>query len=609
MRSAMAYWGRDGGGVMCAGAAGLGIVVTFNTPEARFECPPTLDSDSGIAVAAAGRLDNREELASGVGLSGDLSQVADGELIRRAFLRWGETCPGKIAGDWSFAAWDSSVRRLFLARDHYGNTSLYYHSSPRVFAFASSRRALLALNLCPVEMDELYLAQLLVCWMAYHGDRTIHKPIRRLPPAHTLAVTETREEVRRFWRVEDVPELRLARRTDYLDGFREVFGRAVRACLRSEGPVAATLSGGLDSGSVAVTAAGILGERGHRLAAFTSIPRYDTPAYRDTGTRFADESSYARATAEAAGGNIDPYTIDATGLSPLEAIRHALEIMTEPMHAAGNLFWILELYRVAAARGYRTLLTGQHGNSGISWRGEVLCQPWRVQLRRLGWRGWLRQNIGAHIPESVARAVHARRRARYWSGSSAIHPGFARRIGLAERLLEDPDEYPRHGPRCVRNSILLPGRSFSGAIHAELGAAAGVEIRDPTANARVLSFCFSVPETVFIDPATGLDRWLIREGMKGRLPDAVRLNRRTGLQAADLVPRLRHFAGEVEGALSEISRGPGAEYVDVSKMRSVWERIAGETGAEDTPESFRLAVSVLTRGIMAGLFVNRFSAL
>jgi len=160
----------------------------------------------------------------------------------------------------------------------------------------------------------------------------------------------------------------------------------------------------------------------------------------------------------------------------------------------------------------------------------------------------------------------------------------------------------------VRTGILLPGESFDGAVHAELGAAAGLEIRDPTADARVQSFCFSVPETVFIDPATGLDRWLIREAMKGRLPDVVRLNRRTGLQAGDLVPRLRHSADEVEGALSEISSGPGAGYVDVSRMRSVWDRIGGATG-EDTPESFRLAVSVLTRGIMAGLFVNRFSAL
>jgi asparagine synthase (glutamine-hydrolysing) len=608
MRGEMAGWGCEGGGTVSAGPAGLGLAVSFNTPEARFECPPSLGADTGIAVAAAARLDNRDELASGLGLRGDLSRLADGELIRLAFLRWGESCPGKIAGDWSFAAWDSSARRLFLARDQSGNTALYYYSSPRVFAFSSSRRALLALGLSPVEMDELYLAQLLVCWTAYHGDRTIHNPIRRLPPAHALAVTETRMDVRRYWRLEDVPELRLAHRTDYLAGFREVFDRAVRACLRSEGPVASTLSGGLDSGSVALTAAGFLEERGHRLAAFTSIPRYGTGTHGDTNARFTDESGYARATAQAAGGCIDLNTFDSAELSPLRAIRRALEITTEPMHAAGNLFWILELCRVAATRGYRTLLTGQHGNTSISWRGEILCQPFPVQLRRLGWRGCLRQNVEARLPTIAARALHARRRARHWSRYSAVHPRFARRIGLLERLRHAPDAYPRRGPRCVRTGILLPGESFDGAVHAELGAAAGLEIRDPTADARVQSFCFSVPETVFIDPATGLDRWLIREAMKGRLPDVVRLNRRTGLQAGDLVARLRHFPGDMEGALSEISSGPGADYVDVSRMRDVWDQIGRSTDAEDTPELFRLAVSVLTRGIMAGLFVNRFSA-
>jgi asparagine synthase (glutamine-hydrolysing) len=115
---------------------------------------------------------------------------------------------GKIFGDWSFAACDQRARRLFLARDHCGNTALYYHSSPHVFAFASSRRALLALNLAPVELDELYLGQILVNWPAYHGERTIHKPVKRLPPSHTLAVTAEREGLRRYWLLENTPEMR-----------------------------------------------------------------------------------------------------------------------------------------------------------------------------------------------------------------------------------------------------------------------------------------------------------------------------------------------------------------------------------------------------------------
>ena len=119
---------------------------------------------------------------------------------------------------------------------------------------------------------------------------------------------------------------------------------------------------------------------------------------------------------------------------------------------------------------------------------------------------------------------------------------------------------------------------------------------------RLLEFTFSVPDYIFIDPKTGMDRWLIREAMSGRLHDDVRLNRTRGRQAGDLVPRLRASAGEVEAALNELARGLAAEYVDVPYMRQVWQMIQ----AQDTPEAFDKSVTILTRGIMAGLFVNGF---
>ena len=106
-----------------------------------------------------------------------------------------------------------------------------------------------------------------------------------------------------------------------------------------------------------------------------------------------------------------------------------------------------------------------------------------------------------------------------------------------------------------------------------------------------------------MDPESGLDRLLIRAAMKDRLPDEVRLNRRRGRQAGDLVPRLRASSDEVETALEELARGPAAAYVDVPHIRDVWKMIQ----AEDTPEAFRSSVTVLTRGIMAGMFVNEFN--
>ncbi|ABQ25547.1 asparagine synthase-related protein [Geotalea uraniireducens] len=613
MRRHMAEWGPDGGDVLLDGPAAMGQMRLFSTPEATYEKMPLIDAAEGFIFTAAGRVDNRQELIADCGLriaEYEKCGIPDGEVILQAYRKWGEDCPKRIYGDWSFAVWHPRERRLFLARDHYGNTSLYYYADRHVFAFASDRKALLALDLVPKEMDELYLAQVLVSWPAYHGERTIHTPVKRLPPAHCLTVSHERLDVRRYWRLEETPELRLPRRNDYVEAFRDLFDEAVRCRLRvanggntqgnGAGQIAVTLSGGLDSGSVTATAAHFLRNEGRRLTAFTSVPLSDTSAY--VKKNFGDEFPFARSTAQFA-GNVDHLPITAAAITPIQAIRRMLRIHGEPAHAAGNFFWMLELEETARACGCRALLTGQVGNGGISWTGDVFSQPLALQLRHYGWRKWTKESAKRIASPVLLKAY---RRARMpkdysWCQSSAIHPDFARRLNLLEQRLNDPAEHPR-SPQEKRFQILQPGCSFVGALHAQMGAAHGLEIRDPTADARVLAFTLSVPDYIFMDPTTGLDRWLIREAMKGRLPDEVRLNRERGRQAGDLVPRLRACADEVETALDELAVGPAAAYLNVPYMREVWAMVR----TDDTPEAFRKSVTILTRGIMAGLWVNGF---
>lgn len=132
----------------------------------------------------------------------------------------------------------------------------------------------------------------------------------------------------------------------------------------------------------------------------------------------------------------------------------------------------------------------------------------------------------------------------------------------------------------------------------------GVDIRDPTADVRVLEFCYSVPDRVFMCPETGLDRWLIREAMRGRLSDVVRLNTRRGRQAADLVPRLRACSDEVSESLDHVSRtaasASASGIIDIDCLREAWSKVL----TEDTVEARRLAVSVLTRGLMGALSID-----
>lgn len=565
-------------------------------------------TSTSFNFVAAGRLDNTKELYNLLQVpESQRSTLTDSELMLRAYDKWGEACSAHMYGDWAFAAWHPLERRIILSRDHHGNTPLYYYIDHNVFAFATSRQILLNFNLIPIELNELYLAQYLVSWPEYHGEHTLHKHIQRLPPAHSITITKSTHNTNRYWFLENTPEIRLSRREDYADAFRPIFDEAVRCRLRSSGLVGSTLSGGLDSSSVAVTAAKLLKENGQRLEAFTSVPYFENCSQQQN--RFEDEYSYALASATYS-GNINLHSLNSITISPITAIRRVLQLNCDPCHGAANLFWLADMYQTARKLGCDVLLTGQGGNGGISWTGDFFSQPWKTIVSHMAWSKFklaLKKRCKEKIKSLLPFELHATiRQSRInkndWLRETAIHPDFARRIQLLEYRLQKSADQRTNSPRDTQYRIIMPGQYAGGAYDAELGAAHGLEIRDPTIDARVLAFACSVPDHIFIDPKTGLDRWLIRETMKGRLPDEVRLNRKRGRQAADLVPRLRECASEIEGALDELRHGPAAYYIDVDHMLRVWHIIK----TKDTHESFIKSMTILTRGIMAGLFVNQF---
>jgi asparagine synthase (glutamine-hydrolysing) len=202
------------------------------------------------------------------------------------------------------------------------------------------------------------------------------------------------------------------------------------------------------------------------------------------------------------------------------------------------------------------------------------------------------------VPSTIRKRRHIKKAD--WYRQHAVNPELADRLNLFERWREDVFETSRPTAIEQRCKSLLPGRILVGDLYSQLNRAYGIEVRDPTGDRRVLEYSLSVPDEVFIDPKTGTRRWLIRAAMEGRLPDSVRLIRHRGLQAADIVRRLRETSEDVEAALDEISQGPAANVVNLATMRAAWQVAQNE----ETPRAYREAVVVLTRGIMAGLFVN-----
>ncbi|MDX9956789.1 MAG: asparagine synthetase B, partial [Anaerolineae bacterium] len=288
MRDGMAYWGPDGSALWQDGPIGLGHLLLHNTPQASGESLPLRDPASGIVLTAHARIDNRGELGirnDELGIrKGEGSAIPDGALILQAYLRWGEDCVHHLVGDWAFAAWDPRRRTLFIARDPCGISSLYTYRSPHCFAFASCIKGLLALPDVPRRPNLFRVAQVLTSWPG-DGVQTAYEEIFQLPPAHTLTVTPEKAEPRQYWFVEEVPPVRLGSDEAYVEAFLEVYAEAVRCRTLTPSPtprgkgeqgvrVCATLSSGLDSGSVCALAARELRARGERQMAFTSVPLY-----------------------------------------------------------------------------------------------------------------------------------------------------------------------------------------------------------------------------------------------------------------------------------------------------------------------------------------------
>ena len=208
--------------------------------------------DGRLWIVGRIRLDGRRALA--VRLEVDVAAVSDGRLCLEAYARWGEGFLDRLAGDFCFVVWDEARGMLLGARDQMGIRGLFYaETSPHTFVSDSldwiSRRPGFDRSL-----DDQWIGDFLCLGSSLDFDRTVWRGVHRLAPAHRLALTPTGRTLRRYWTL-DVPEpLFLRSGVLYAERFRELVGQAITDRLPREGKVGVSMSGGLDSTTLAALA-------------------------------------------------------------------------------------------------------------------------------------------------------------------------------------------------------------------------------------------------------------------------------------------------------------------------------------------------------------------
>lgn len=592
------------------------------TPEDARHHPPLRSPHDRLVLVADARIDNREELATELGIgAADARELPDAAFILAAYDAWGADASRHLVGDYAFALWDGTRRELHCARDAIGMRVLFYRQTDRQVAFATTAHALTALPEGPPPLNEQKVAEFLV--LLPNQEATFFEGILRMPPGHTLTASDGGLRLRQFWSPEPTRRIVLGSDRAYVEGFLEVFGQAVRAHLRSAGPVGIMSSGGLDSSSVAAVAAGQLREAGRRLPLYHAAPREGFQGAIRPGF-IVDESPHVEALARLH-PNIDLRIRRPDGRTPFDEIETSFRMTGAPARNPGNVAWFDGIYAAAGAAGIRVLLSGHKGNGTISYNGlRSLADAVRGGHWLHAWREIhaLARATGA-TPGSVFRyqvfrpllppiLLEGVRRLRGrppdapWDAeASPIHPAFAREMRLAERVRDarlDPLKVRGFGEIAFRTAILRGGADVLDT-YSGFRPWFGIETRDPTADRRVVEYCFAIPGSQYLHH--GVSRSLIRRAMEGLLPDEIRNRTSLGGQDSDWSEWLPGLRGQFAADLESLQRSDVARRcLDLGRLRAALDQWPARLGVEHH-KTYHL---MLLRGMMMGRFIRWFEA-
>jgi len=538
MTEAMAFRGPDAQEIWSEGPVGFGHAMLRTTHESARERQPC-SLEGQVWITADARMDARAELVGKLRSKGRECTEAssDPELILHSYSIWGEECVEHLLGDFAFVIWDGRHQRLFCARDHFGVKPFFYAQVGKCLVFSNTLNCVRMHPAVSDELNDLAIADFLVFGFNEDNATTAFHDIRRVPPAHTLTWSAGALRTFRYWTLPAEGPIFYQRESDYVEHFRELMREAVEDRLRTE-RVGIFLTGGLDSTTVAATAKEVVS----RKEALSEFHGY-TIVYRQLMPD--QEGYYAELAAKALAIAIHRVVADDYG--PFEGWDTDGRLWPEPAFEPQSAMYDVHLGQ--ASTFSRVALTGIGGDPAFS---SLLSSHFRnllqgQQFLRLAADAWRYL-----ISEGRLSRLYISTRLRRWFGTNRwrrlyppwLNEDFAKRLDLRgrwEKLNGAPP--PEHPVRSAAYGALTSATwpcLFEGY---DAGATLlPLEVRHPFFDLRLLRYLLALPVVPWC-----VDKELLRESMRGTLPDAVRLRRKTPLS---------------RDPVTELMKGPHALRID-----------------------------------------------
>ncbi|MBT8080437.1 MAG: asparagine synthase (glutamine-hydrolyzing) [Gammaproteobacteria bacterium] len=457
---------------------------------------------------------------------------SDTEVLLHAYDAWGMEGLERLEGMFAFALWDAGRKKLILVRDRLGIKPLFYHWDNGRLLFGSEIKTILAVAGTDRDVDQQALSEYLWYGNAFE-DRTIFRSIRSLLPGHRLILENGRMQIGPWWKVEEwlANGLTGGNREDVADAVREKLDAAVERQLVADVPVCIFLSGGVDSSSIAASAA---------IASGRSLTSYAV------GFDFAggvNELPRARRVADELG--LDHHELHVNGAALQEVVSALVESHDEPFADAANI----PLYLLARELSgtVKVALQGDGGDEMFAgYRRYALLRNYRY------WKLWPRLFNRALLKFAGSRG---RRLARLGVAAGNSDPAMRMALLLTMETLDDPpirmlgdnarriieretDPF-RAFRRCadrfagydeVQQMLLtdmhlqLPSQFLPKVDRATM--AHGLETRVPLLDDRVAALAVTLPSHFKV--AHEGKKIALRDACRGRLPDEILDGPKTG---------------------------------------------------------------------------------
>lgn len=344
MQRLIAHRGPDGEGIWMNSSGTVGLAHRrLSILDLTSSGAQPMRGPSGTTVVHNGEVYNYLELQDSLRSHWDFRSRSDTEAILAAYDRYSDACLDQLRGMFAFAIWDESRQRLFCARDRFGIKPFYYTIVGDTLFFASEAKALVPF-LPEISTDPSALAEYLTFQFTI-GEHTLFRDIKQLLPAHALIIQDGRVAVRRYWDVHY--DIDFEHNPTYFQRrLRELMDESLSLHLRSDVPVGAYISGGIDSSLMALLAA--RADRRNHLGfhgRFTDYPGYD-------------ESVFAELVTGHTGGDLK--IADITSDNFREQIRDVIYQLDFPVAGPGSFpqFMVSKL----AAESVKVVFGGQGGD-------------------------------------------------------------------------------------------------------------------------------------------------------------------------------------------------------------------------------------------------------